>query len=635
MTNIGLKKILLVSVTLLVVGSVTVMSLFSYKEMKNFAHHTITENSTTYVKDKAAVIEAIFKEKSQGLDTFAALYDNRAFPSSHEDRVTMTHILATTLNTGSGWIGLENGDGYWNVETDFWPNNKFHKPITGESYYIYGRESLTTRITDPYPSDDGSSFWVSFVRRTQDGATGVDMDLDFLNHMVTNSNEIKGAIALILKEDTTVLASSSPNVKTGEKANQLDWFKRAANQAVSSPQAHASYVLNGENKLMFSHQIKIADKNWYFLVGFNESQAFSMLQEIRTNSIIATIAVSLLAIIIVFIAVHYVYQPIIRLKDVIVELASGDADLSKRIDISSNDELGEMATNLNKFTGKLQGMMLDIQGATIELQANIDTVNQQSRDNSAILSNQVSETKQVVSAIEEMNSTASAMATDAANTANLTEQAKKIGIQSQAVIGKSQNGIKLLLENVNSSTSDTKRMSDETTNISNVLEVIGAIAEQTNLLALNAAIEAARAGEQGRGFAVVADEVRNLASRSKESTEEIEVALQRLLTGTQLAVDSMALNKTKCEEAATDSQDIVHNLESMNHYVEDIDNLSVQIATAAEEQSYVTQDLSKNMTAINDMVNQLDLNGKAALSEAEHIATVNSRLSKIVNSFKL
>ena len=178
-------------------------------------------------------------------------------------------------------------------------------------------------------------------------------------------------------------------------------------------------------------------------------------------------------------------------------------------------------------------------------------------------------------------------------------------------------------------------MASETDGINTVLGVIGDIAEQTNLLALNAAIEAARAGEQGRGFAVVADEVRNLASRTKESTEEIETALASLLKGSQSVVDSMESTKEKCGQTAEGAGQVAESLDVMTDFVTEINDLSTQIAAAAQEQNSVTQELSRNMTAINDIVGELDNNGKQALEDAHSIAEINTRLSGIVGRFKL
>jgi methyl-accepting chemotaxis protein len=634
MNQLGLKKIMLFSVILLVGVSVAVAKLMSYLGTEDILTEQIVSTSKSYVKEKAQRIEAILMEKSEGLASFADLYRNKSYPESHDDRVQLSFILATTLNTGSGWIGLENGDGYWNVDSKDWPNNKLSRSITGEGYYQHGRDSQNTRITEPYAGSDGI-FWVSFVHKTLDGATGIDMELKFLTEMVKNATELPGAVALILAEDSTVLASSSPVVKTTSKTFEIDWFKKATKKALNNESTIAEYTLDGDDKLLFSHRIKVADKNWYFVLGVNKATAFSALEDVQFDAILGTIVSIVFAVIVAFWVIQLVYRPIITLRDTMLDLAGGDADLSKRINISSNDELGQIAHSVNSFTENLQKMIRNIQRATITLQENISKMQVQSETNSKILEHHASETEQVVTAIEEMNATAASMATDAANTASLTHQARETGTQSRQIVEQAKDNMLSLIENVETSAQDTQSMSEEAQNIGTVLEEIAAIAEQTNLLALNAAIEAARAGEQGRGFAVVADEVRNLANRTKTSTEGVELALQRLLDGTKQAVNSMETSKFMCQQSTESSESVAGSLSSMADFVDEINNISTQIATASEEQSSVTQELSKNMSTINDMVVQLDSNGKDVLAEADKIAEVNSQLTEIVNSFKL
>jgi methyl-accepting chemotaxis protein len=279
--------------------------------------------------------------------------------------------------------------------------------------------------------------------------------------------------------------------------------------------------------------------------------------------------------------------------------------------------------------------MLEIRQMTENLNENVDRMKDQSQRNSSILQNHVQETEQVVTAIEEMNSTADSMATDAANTAQLTHKASEASAASKATVTQAQNNVQELVDDVSNASGNVNNMASETDGINTILGVIGDIAEQTNLLALNAAIEAARAGEQGRGFAVVADEVRNLASRTKTSTEEIEAALASLLRGSQSVVDSMDSTKQKCAQTAEGAGEVAESLDVMTQFVTDINDLSTQIATAAEEQSSVTQELSRNMSAINDIVGELDANGQQALEEAQRISDMNQSLAEIVARFKL
>jgi methyl-accepting chemotaxis protein len=178
-------------------------------------------------------------------------------------------------------------------------------------------------------------------------------------------------------------------------------------------------------------------------------------------------------------------------------------------------------------------------------------------------------------------------------------------------------------------------MSEHTQEIGDLLGEIGGIAEQTNLLALNAAIEAARAGEQGRGFAVVADEVRALASRTHKSTEDIVQMLDRLKNGTGTVVSSMESTKTSCQQAAESTGSVVTSLDKMTSAVSEISDLSIQIATSAEEQSSVTEDINRNMVAIRDVMHTINENGANTERTTKRLIETNQQLLAIVGQFKI
>ncbi|WP_339374915.1 methyl-accepting chemotaxis protein [Psychromonas sp. Urea-02u-13] len=279
--------------------------------------------------------------------------------------------------------------------------------------------------------------------------------------------------------------------------------------------------------------------------------------------------------------------------------------------------------------------MLQIKEATNALNYNVYSLKEQSDRNTQILDGHVQETEQVVTAIEELNATADSIAGDIANTAQLIHNANNAGQESMLIVSEAQNTVAELVSDVERSVQSVSEMSSKTEGINSILSVIGGIAEQTNLLALNAAIEAARAGEQGRGFAVVADEVRSLASRTKSSTEEIEEALSLLLKGNQSVVDAMGITKDRCQQAAGSTGQVATSLDAMTGIVSEINDLSTQVAAAAEEQSSVTQEVSKNMTAINDIVGELDKNGKQVVEEISRIEGVNQQLTDIIAKFKI
>jgi methyl-accepting chemotaxis protein len=634
MKQLGMRKSLIISVMLLVGISVSVSSYILYSNGKKSVYSEIMEKSKSYTDSKANYIQLLLGEKIGGLKKLSSRYLKDGLSGNDDELIEKTKFLANAMNLDSAVIAFENGSAYWNQSGPGWPNNKLNGDVKEKGWYQAGRRADNTIITDPYLYD--GKYWVTMVDKIKDGCINVEYELSFLNEIVSQITSIQGSSAIILNQDTTVLASSSDAIIAGEKATDYGWFSHVAQSIVDKKDTIIDYTTtNGDEKLLFSKQISIADKHWYFAVILDKSVTFRSIHNEKNNAIFIAFIATLISIVIAYGLIQQLNKPIIKLRDMIQGLSRGDGDLTQRLAVTSNDEIGQIATGVNHFIENLQNIMLEIQLATNNLSQNTNRLKEQSATNSHMLQNHLSETEQVVTAIEEMNSTASAMAQDVAHTASLTQQADDHSQASRQVVTQSQQTFSALIADVEKSTVDAEKMTEKTQGINNVLSVIGGIAEQTNLLALNAAIEAARAGEQGRGFAVVADEVRNLASRTKDSTEEIEVALTELLSGNQAVVQSMNQTKERCLTSAENAVQVTQSLEAMANFVNDINKLNTQIATAAEEQSSVTHELSQNMASINDIVVELDGNGQKALQEADDIGKVNDQLVAIVSRFKL
>lgn len=638
MKKLGLKPILMISILSLVGISVTISNYLSYSQQKKELKAQIIKSNQQLVVDQALLVEQFISEKVSGLKGLGERYQSSDLPAkTPQDFVDLSSIFAITLNTGSSFIGLEDsGYAYWNLENSSWPNHKFEGDIRKQGYYQDGRNAQTPAMTEPYPDEgDANVYWISMVQRIKQGMIGADMKLGFLNKLVLDIAKEQGSMAFIFNKDTTLLASSDPKtVKPGMKGNEVAWLKPLSGSLVSEKSTTQEFT-NGTEKILFSHQINVANKQWYFAIVVNKADVFASLVTARNSAIVTTLILVLLSVIIAFFVVQIIYRPILSLKAMIEGLSSGEADLTKRLDVTTDDDLGQIAQSVNLFVDKLQTMMIDIRSATLTLQDNIGDMEKLSQENSEILNNHVIETEQVVTAIDEMSATTAAMASDISNAANLAQRTNDESNESSKLVAKSQNNITSLISGVDNSSRRVNTMNDETKNISEILGVIGDISEQTNLLALNAAIEAARAGEQGRGFAVVADEVRKLANRTKESTEQIGEVLKKLVNGSQEVVIAMEQTKAQCEQTAEESQSVHVGLEKVIHSISEINDISTQIATAAEEQTSVTQDVSRNMNALNDIVSNLASNGDKAVSGMKTVAEVNQQLTQIIQRFKV
>jgi len=626
----GFKTLLLTFTLALVAISVSVSSYISYSNASSAITKMITDSTADDLKSQADQIEALFADTVGAVGKVAGQFKDKRVADTAADNIEWTKMIANASGLGSAMVAYESGDAYWNQTARRWPNNIFAGDVTAEGFYKAAMASKGASVTAPYLGDNKQGYWISIVDKVYSGMISMDMDMTFLNEDVKKAATIPGSVALIMTENSTILASSSTDFKLGQKSSTNVLIK-----ATQQENAIQEYTENGVERLLFSKRIKVGEQNWYFTLAIDKDISFAALPEIKSDAIVVGSIACLLSLIAAYLVIQLLYRPILSLKKTIIDLSQGNGDLTQRLQVISDDDLGQIADGVNKFIANLQSMMLDIQDASTHLQKNVVGLKDKSTQNAVILENHVSETEQVVTAIEQMNATANAMATDAANTALLTQKANDASDLSLQTVNQAQNTVSALVKEVDETAISVQSMSDKTDGINTILSVIGGIAEQTNLLALNAAIEAARAGEQGRGFAVVADEVRNLAGRTKESTTQIETALSGLLKGNQSVVESMDSTKERCQDTADGMGGVTTSLGTMMKFVGDINDLSTQIATAAEEQSSVTQEVSRNMSAINGIVGELDHNGKEVLLESENIATVNNQLVEIVGRFKL
>lgn len=338
---------------------------------------------------------------------------------------------------------------------------------------------------------------------------------------------------------------------------------------------------------------------------------------------------------VILVTAQRMVTPIKNMADNLNDIAKGEGDLTKRLAVKGDDEIAQLGRSFNLFVDKLQTIIGDVAHATAKVKTAANAIHDQTKVMSRQLISHNNETDQVVTAITEMSATASEVAQNTTQVAEATHAATGDVANAQRCVDASLEEISALMAQINNAASNIQSLSEQSQKINSVLSVIGGIAEQTNLLALNAAIEAARAGEQGRGFAVVADEVRNLASRTQSSTLEINEMLSELHKLVSLAVKTMEESQQSCIRSVDSSRAISESLGSVTSAVTAINDMSTQIATAATEQSSVTEEINRNVFAIQEIVNELLHSSEEAASVSQTVSQEGLNLGKLVGQFRI
>jgi methyl-accepting chemotaxis protein len=330
-----------------------------------------------------------------------------------------------------------------------------------------------------------------------------------------------------------------------------------------------------------------------------------------------------------------VTRPLHNLLYRIEQIADGDGDLRVRLDVLSRDELGKLSHAFNRFLDKLQPLIKEVGRVTGEVADSAQSLAGMAAANDRLISSEHAAVDQVSTAATEMSVAVHEVARNAQNAADAARHAEVQSREGAQVVGATIHSIRQLAQEVESASDTIQTLEQETANIGAVLAVIKGIAEQTNLLALNAAIEAARAGEQGRGFAVVADEVRALAARTQESTKDIQQMIERLQAGVQNAVKATHSGSARARQSVEQAAGVDQALSVTGDSVQRINDMAAQIATACEEQSSVTEEIARNISDIRDLSNEAAQTSEQSTRASQHLSELSHGLAQLVGRFRV
>lgn len=328
-------------------------------------------------------------------------------------------------------------------------------------------------------------------------------------------------------------------------------------------------------------------------------------------------------------------KPLQEIATAMDDIAAGEGDLTSRLNTQSNDEIGQLSKSFNHFVERIQKLVVQAAGSTRGVIESIALTAEYSNEITRRVQEQESETDQVSTAATEMSATITEVAKNAAGAEDAAKAAQQEAQKGCSVVEASSEFIKSLAGEIQSAAHVIQQLEKNSDDIGAVLDVIKGIAEQTNLLALNAAIEAARAGEQGRGFAVVADEVRNLANRTQKSTGEIEEIIGRLQSGARQAVTTMEEGCKKAEQNVQQANQAKISLEVISDAIATISSMNTQIATAAEEQSAVAEEVNRSIVCIKEGSKEAARQASRTIEGNTQLGDLAAQLQQIVSQFKI
>ena len=489
------------------------------------------------------------------------------------------------------------------------------KPCAMEPYMYEieeGYSELMTSLTAPI-----------VINNQFRGVVGVDVNLpkfQVLTDQLSQSLFAGAAKVTLLSEIGLIVGSSHYHEKTARQLTDENNILETANDFVISK----------------SINISASGNQWQFIIELPKdialARATALVSEledsfasINTQQIILALIVTLLATLIMAWIIKSIVQPLYELRNRIDNLASADGDLTQQLKLETHAELIALSGGFNLFLQKLRDMINELKNVSNEVRDSSATSEQISRDTNQQTSQQQLEISSVVTATNEMSATSHEVARLAQSTADGARRSQEIIQKSQASLSIAVDGVRNLSNDMGDASKSISQVAARSEDITRIIDVIKAIAEQTNLLALNAAIEAARAGEQGRGFAVVADEVRSLASKTQNSTDEINSMIQSLQLEVSKAVTIIDNSSSKAEESVEQTNQAFSSLSEVVETTNSINDNADQVAAAAEEQSQVAEEINKNLTIIGDAADTL-----AQLSNQSQ--TSNQHLIKQVDS---
>jgi methyl-accepting chemotaxis protein len=493
------------------------------------------------------------------------------------------------------------------------------RTVVTEPYLDVATNELVVTIASPFNTNGYS------------GVIGADLNLTALVNDIVNVEQpgvyaflVDGSGKIVAHKDRSLTLKSVSNISNNLSAQKI--------KAIASSPEFEELLIGGSESFLSAQKVPHTD--WYFTIVIDKTKSFASYRSLlRQSAIFGMLQLVVIAFVAMFV-IKKALAPLTTLSTAMEALSKGNGDLTQRISVNSKDEIGTLALHVNAFIAKLQEIVRDIAHSSSQLNEQSEVSTNVARQTSDGLAVQLHEISQIATAVHEMSATAEEVANNAQMTADSAISSTENCEQGKRVIIRNQDSITSLAEQVENASGIIQELEKNALDINAILSTISDIAEQTNLLALNAAIEAARAGEQGRGFAVVADEVRVLSQRTHSSTDEIREMIETLQKNSVSAVESMERSQNLAQSSVDDANNATEALEQIAASIQQISDMASHISNAASEQRTVTGEVSKNIQLVNDVSDKMSTEADNSRHLSEELRGIAQQLNTQVQLFK-
>ncbi|KQO30622.1 methyl-accepting chemotaxis protein [Pseudomonas sp. MDMC216] len=622
--NLQFSHKILLAASLVVIVAFSLFTLYNDYLQRN----AIREDLESYLQEMGNVTASNIQNWLSGRILLVESTAQSISNDSEPDRVVkLLEQKALTSSFAFTYLGTESG-GFTMRPDEQMPAD--YDPRT-RPWYKDALAAGGTTLTEPYVDAATGELIITIATPARPaGVVGGDLSLQTLVNII-NALDFDGiGYAFLVSADGKVLVHPDKNLVM---KNLKDIYPQNTPR-ISSEFSEAQ--LDGDTRILTFTPVKgLPSVSWHIGLSIDKAKAYSMLTEFRASAIIATVIAVVLIIALLGLLIRVLMQPLTAMGKAMEDIAKGEGDLTKRLAIQSNDEFGALARSFNQFVERIHSSIREVSSATVQVNEVAKLVVNASNSSMVNSDEQASRTNSVAAAINQLGAAAQEIARNAADASSQASDARHQAEDGGKVVQQAIRSMSELSNKISDACAKIEMLNSKTVDIGQILEVIKSISQQTNLLALNAAIEAARAGEAGRGFAVVADEVRNLAHRTQESAQEIEKMIEELQVGSRESVTTMTESQRYSEESVDIANQAGERLGTVTARIGEIDGMNQSVATATEEQTSVIESLNMDIIEINTLNQEGVENLQATLRACGDLEQQAARLKQMVDSFRI